>query len=41
MLADALPHATLTRIPGDHGSAAASPELATAMLDFLSAPAAS
>jgi pimeloyl-ACP methyl ester carboxylesterase len=30
-----LPHATLVRIPGDHATAATSPELATAIVDFL------
>jgi pimeloyl-ACP methyl ester carboxylesterase len=37
-LAATLRHATLTRIPGDHASAAASAELATAMLAFLCGP---
>jgi pimeloyl-ACP methyl ester carboxylesterase len=34
-LADALPHGRYTEIPGDHGTAATSPELIAAMLDFL------
>ena len=33
----ALPHATGVRMPGNHGSAAAAPELVTAMVDFLTA----
>jgi pimeloyl-ACP methyl ester carboxylesterase len=36
-LAAALPHATYAEIPGDHGSAAGSPELVEAMLGFLGA----
>jgi pimeloyl-ACP methyl ester carboxylesterase len=34
-LADALPHGVYTEIPGNHGTAAGSPELIAAMLAFL------
>jgi pimeloyl-ACP methyl ester carboxylesterase len=34
-LADAFPHGTYAEIPGDHGTAATSPELSAAMRDFL------
>jgi pimeloyl-ACP methyl ester carboxylesterase len=34
-LVAALPHGTLVLIPGDHAAAMTSPELATAILDFL------
>jgi pimeloyl-ACP methyl ester carboxylesterase len=34
-LAAVLPHATRVVVPGDHGSAVAAPELATAIVDFL------
>lgn len=34
-LAAALPHGTQAAVPGNHGTAAAAPELVSAMLDFL------
>jgi pimeloyl-ACP methyl ester carboxylesterase len=36
-LAAALPHATLRRVPGDHGTAHLSPEFTAAILEFLRA----
>jgi hypothetical protein len=33
----ALPNAAGARMPGNHGSAAAAPELVTAMVEFLTA----
>ena len=34
-LAAALPHSTLRRVPGDHGTAHLSPEFTDALVDFL------
>ena len=38
-LADALPHGTLAMVPGNHGTAPATPELVAAIIDFITGPA--